>query len=318
MKWNQLSIKTTTQAEDILISELADIGLEGAQIVDNQPLTQEELDQMFVDILPEGSPDDGTATLNFYIGEDVDLEGVLEQVRQVLEQVRAYMDIGEGTVAVSKTEDVDWINNWKAYFHQFLVDDILVVPSWETVSQKDQDKMILHIDPGTAFGTGMHETTQLVIRALKKHLKEGDRLLDIGTGSGILGILALKLGARKVIGTDLDLCTVSAVAENKAANEIPDDQFTLMIGNLIDDTALQERVGREAYDVITANILADVLVPLTPVASSCLKKGGCYITSGILEGKEPLVIQAMEAAHLSVTEITRQGEWVCVCAVRPA
>ena len=198
MKWNCFTIKTKTEAEDIVISALADVGVEGVEIRDHQPLTEEDKAQMFVDIMPEGPEDDGTAYLSFYLEEDADKEEILKNVRNALEELRSFMDIGEGSIEESSTEDKDWINNWKEYFHQFYVDDILIVPSWEEVKAEDKDKMILHIDPGTAFGTGMHETTQLVIRQLKKYVKEGDQILDVGTGSGILGIVALKLGAAHV------------------------------------------------------------------------------------------------------------------------
>ena len=314
MKWNRFTIKTKTEAEDVIISALADVGVEGVEIQDKQPLTETDKEQMFVDIMPEGPADDGIAYLNFYLEEDTEVEPVLERVRGVLEEVRGYMDIGEGTITESQTEDKDWINNWKEFFHQFYVDDILIVPSWEEVKEEDKDKMILHIDPGTAFGTGMHETTQLVIRQLKKYVKPGIELLDVGTGSGILGITALKLGAGHVVGTDLDPCAVPAVQDNKEANGIVDETFDMMIGNIIDDKEVQDQVGYEKYDIVAANILADVLVPLTPVIVHQMKKGAYYITSGILDVKEEVVKEAVAKAGLTLVEVTRQGEWVCVTA----
>lgn len=314
MKWNRFTLKTKTEAEDIVICTLAEVGIEGVEIQDKKPLSEEDKAQMFVDIMPEGPEDDGIAYLNFYLEEDEDKEAVLARVREALDELKGFMDIGEATIQESQTEDKDWINNWKEYFHQFYVDDILIVPSWEEVKNEDKDKMILHIDPGTAFGTGMHETTQLVIRQLKKYVKKDTVLLDVGTGSGILGIVALKLGAEHVTGTDLDPCAVSAVAENKEANDIPDEKFQMMIGNIIDDKTVQDQVGYEAYDIVAANILADVLVPLTPVVVNQMKKGGYYITSGILDVKEEVVCEAVKKAGLTLVEVTRQGEWVCVTA----
>lgn len=314
MKWNCFTVKTTTEAEDIVICTLAEVGVEGAEIVDKQPLTEEDKEQMFVDIMPETQEDDGMAYLNFYLDEDTDKEEMLKKVREALEELRSFMDIGEGTIEESETEDKDWINNWKEYFHQFYVDDILIVPSWEEVKEEDRDKMILHIDPGTAFGTGMHETTQLVIRQLKKYVTEDTELLDVGTGSGILGIVSLKLGAKHVLGTDLDPCAIPAVAENKEANDIPEEAFDMMIGNIIDDKEVQDKAGYEKYDIVAANILADVLVPLTPVIVNQMKKGGYYITSGILDVKEDVVVQAVKDAGLTVVEVTHQGEWVSVTA----
>lgn len=314
MKWNRFTIKTKTEAEDVIISALADVGVEGVEIQDKQPLTETDKEQMFVDIMPEGPADDGIAYLNFYLEEDTETAPVLEKVRAVLEEVRGYMDIGEGTITESQTEDKDWINNWKEYFHQFYVDDILIVPSWEEVKEEDKDKMILHIDPGTAFGTGMHETTQLVIRQLKKFVTKDTQMLDVGTGSGILGIVALKLGAAHVVGTDLDPCAIPAVADNKEVNDIKDETFDMLIGNIIDDKEVQDTVGYEKYDIVTANILADVLVPLTPVIVNQMKKGAYYITSGILDVKEEVVVKAVKDAGLQLVEVTHQGEWVSVTA----
>ncbi|MCA5963619.1 50S ribosomal protein L11 methyltransferase [Blautia sp. RD014234] len=314
MKWNKFTLKTKTDVEDIIISTLADIGIQGAEIEDKQPLTEEDKKQMFVDILPDMPEDDGVAYLNFYLDEDENVEEMLEKVNAELSELRNFVDIGEGTITTSETEDKDWINNWKQYFKQFYVDDILIIPSWEEVKEEDRDRMIIHIDPGTAFGTGMHETTQLCIRQLKKYVTSETELLDVGTGSGILSIVALKLGAKHAVGTDLDPCAVPAVEENKEVNDIPAASFDMMIGNIIDDKAIQDRVGYEKYDIVAANILADVLVPLTPVILNQLKKGGIYITSGIIDDKEETVVKAVKDAGLEIREVTHQGEWVSVTA----
>ena len=314
MKWNKFTLKTRTEVEDIVISTLADIGIQGAEIEDKQPLTEEDKKQMFVDILPDIPEDDGVAYLNFYLDEDEDVDAMLKKVKAELDDLRNFVDIGEGTITTSQTEDKDWINNWKQYFKQFYVDDIMIIPSWEEVKEEDKGRMIIHIDPGTAFGTGMHETTQLCIRQLKKYVTEETELLDVGTGSGILSIVALKLGARHAVGTDLDPCAVPAVEENKEANDIPVQDFEMMIGNIIDDKETQDRVGYEKYDIVVANILADVLVPLTPVILAQMKKGGIYITSGIIDDKEETVVNAVKEAGLEVPEVTHQGEWVSVTA----
>ena len=325
MKWTKFKVKTITEAEDIIISTLYDIGFEGAQIEDKVPLTAWEKEQMFVDILPDGPEDDGVAYLSFFVeetddgklmmnGEETTAEAILESVKAELTDLQQFMDIGEGTVEVDETEDIDWINNWKQYFHQFYIDELLVIPSWEEVKEEDKDKMILHIDPGTAFGTGMHETTQLCIRQIKKHVTPETVILDVGCGSGILSIVALKLGAKSAVGTDLDPCAITATEENTEVNGIPKEQFEVMIGNIIDDKEIQDRVGYEKYDIVVANILADVLVPLTPVIVNQMKVGGLYITSGIIDNKEETVVEAVKAAGLEVLEVTYQGEWVSVTA----
>ena len=314
MKWNQFRLKTTTEAEDIVSSMLADLGIEGVQIEDKIPLTQSDKEQMFVDILPDMPEDDGCAYLTFYLDEEVDKHEMLLKVSQELEEMRSYLNVGDCTIEESQTEDVDWVNNWKQYFHQFYIDDILVIPSWENVEAKDSDKMVIHIDPGTAFGTGMHETTQLCIRQLKKYVTEDTEILDVGCGSGILGMLALKFGAKHSVGTDLDPCAIDATYENMDNNGISRDQYEVMIGNIIDDKEVQDKVGYEKYDIVAANILADVLVPLTPVIIHQLKKGGIYITSGIIEDKEEVVVEAVKKAGLEVLEVNHQGEWVSVAA----
>lgn len=314
MKWVKFRIKTVTDAEDIIISTLYDLGLEGAQIEDKVPLTAMEKEQMFVDILPEIDVDDGVAYISFYLEEDEDKEKMLQAVREELKEIGTYVNVGSMEIEESQTEDVDWVNNWKQYFHQFYIDDILVIPSWENVEAKDSDKMVIHIDPGTAFGTGMHETTQLCIRQLKKYVTEDTEILDVGCGSGILGMLALKFGAKHSVGTDLDPCAIDATYENMDNNGISRDQYEVMIGNIIDDKEVQDKVGYEKYDIVAANILADVLVPLTPVIIHQLKKGGIYITSGIIEDKEEVVVEAVKKAGLEVLEVNHQGEWVSVTA----
>lgn len=346
MKWKKLTVKTVTDAEDIIISELYDLGLEGAMIEDHVPLTAWEKEQMFVDILPDGPEDDGIAYLSFFVevpsddeekgiatqnglsddmdnsyfivsnGQAPDMDALVEAVRNKLSEIREYMDIGEGSITISETEDKDWLNNWKEFFHQFYIDDLLVTPSWEEIKPEDQDKKILHIDPGTAFGTGMHETTQLCIRQLKKYITPETVLLDVGTGSGILAIVSLMYGIKEAVGTDLDPCAVEAVRENMEVNGVNADQFEMMIGNIISDPEIQDRVGYERYDIVVANILAEVLLPLTPVVKKCLKPGGIYITSGIIAEKEQLVVDAVKAAGMEVLGVTRQNEWVSVTARR--
>ena len=314
MKWNKFRLTTTTEAEDIVSSMLMDLGIQGVEIEDKVPLTQSDKEQMFVDILPETEADDGVAYLSFYLEEDEDKEKVLADVRVELQDMASYLNVGACTIEESQTEDVDWVNNWKQYFHQFYVDDILIIPSWEEVKPEDNDKMVIHIDPGTEFGTGMNETTQLCIRQIRKYVTPDTEILDVGCGSGILGMLALKFGARHSVGTDLDPCAIDATHENMEVNGISRDQYEVMIGNIIDDKEIQDKVGYEKYDIVAANILADVLIPLTPVILSHLKSGGIYITSGIIDDKEEAVKEAVEAAGMEILEIGHQGEWVSVTA----
>ena len=346
MKWKKYTINTTTEAEDIISSMLSDLGIEGVQIEDNVPLSEDDTKGMFIDVLPELPPDDGTSRVSFFLREAGDegvvpvskaqagvsdtednsytfsdrvwevaeIEKLLKDIEAELSDMRAHVDIGEGTIVSSETEDADWMNNWKQYFKQFYVDDLLIIPSWEKIKPEDEGRPVIHIDPGTAFGTGMHETTQLCIRQIKKHVAPGCQMLDVGCGSGILSIAGILFGAGHAVMTDLDPCAVSASAENMAENGIGEECFQILEGNLIDDAAVQDAVGYGKYDLVTANILADVLVPLTPAVARCLKEGGVYISSGILQEKEQMVADAVRKAGLEILEITRQGEWVSVTA----
>lgn len=315
MKWNKYTLITTAEAEDLISSMMMDVGIEGIEIEDKVPLSEQDKSRMFVDILPEGPEDDGEARISFYLEPDKDNAAILAAVQEGLDEIRGWgIDVGAGTIEASQTEDKDWINNWKEYFHQFYVDDILIKPSWEEVQPKDQDKLLIQIDPGTAFGTGMHETTQLCIRQIRKYVTPETFLLDVGTGSGILSIAALKLGASYAFGTDLDPCAVSAAVENREVNGIGEEQFPVIVGNIMEEETVKEAAGYGKYHMVVANILAEVLLPLTPVVIKHMRKGGIYITSGIIEEKEDAVVNAVKEAGLELLEVTRQGEWVSVTA----
>lgn len=315
MKWKKFTLETTTEAVDYLGSLFDDIGIQGMEIEDNVPLTEKETKGMFIDILPELPPDDGSARVSFYLDDDDNAEEILAAVREGLSELKTYVDIGAGTITASETEDKDWINNWKQYFKPFTVDDILIKPTWEEIPEGQEGKLLIQIDPGTAFGTGKHETTQLCIRQLKKYVKDGMDILDVGTGSGILGITALKLGAGHVFGTDLDENAITAVHENLAANEIPEEKFAVLQGNIIDEKAVQDASGYECYDIAVANILADVIILLQAEIAAHIKKGGLFITSGIIDMKEQAVLDAFAGnSAFEIVEVTRMGEWVSVTA----
>ncbi len=313
MKWKKYTIDTTTEAVDFISSMLDEQGIEGIEIEDNVPLTQSETKGMFIDILPELPPDDGTARVSFYLDLEADQAACLAGVQKGLEELRGFVDLGEATITCSETKDKDWINNWKRYFKPFLVDDLLIKPTWEEIPEGMSGKLMIEIDPGTAFGTGSHETTQLCIRELQKYMKPGDRVLDVGTGSGILAIAALKLGASFAFGTDLDENAVAAARENAEVNGITETQFVLETGNIIDDGALQEKAGTGVYDVAVANILAPVIIALQGEAGKHLKEGGIFITSGIINTKEDEVRAAFEAnPRWEILETARQNDWVSI------
>ena len=315
MRWKKFTLTTTTEAVDLISSAFDEIGIEGIEIEDNTPLTEAETKGMFIDILPELPPDEGIARVSFYLDpdSDVDIDEMLKRVDESLDELSLFTDLGDRTIESSETEDKDWINNWKQYFKPFTVDDILIKPTWEEIPVEHKEKLLIEIDPGTAFGTGQHETTQLCIRQLKKYVTPETRILDVGTGSGILGITALKLGAKEVFGTDLDENAIVAVKENMEANDIAPEKFKVLKGNIIDDEAVKAEVGFEAYDLVVANILADIIILLQKEIPVHMKKGAIFITSGIINMKEEAVKKAFaENDAFELVEITYQGEWVSV------
>ncbi len=313
MKWDKYTIDTTTEAEDFISMMLSENGIEGIEIEDNVPLTKEETGEMFIDFPPELPPDEGKSKVSFYLEAGEDHTETLKAVRIGLEQLRSMVEIGSGDITSSQTEDIDWINNWKQFFQSFYIDDILIKPTWEPLKEEDKNKFLIEIDPGISFGTGKHETTQLCIRQIRKYLKEGERVLDVGCGSGILSIAALKLGAGSVVGTDVDGDCITSTHENMTVNHLAENSGEFYVGNLIDDKAFQEKIGT-GYDLVVANILADIIIPMAPALYQCAKEQGVLITSGIIDFKENEVKEALEQVGFEILEVNHQGEWVNVTA----
>jgi len=315
VKWTKFALETTTQAVDLVSNMLDELGIEGIEIEDKVPITEEEKKEMFIDILPDLGEDDGKAIVSFYISDGEDKDSILSSVKEGLVELADFVEVGDMEIAVSVTEDKDWINNWKQYWKPFRVaDDIIIKPTWETLEEKKENDLVIEIDPGTAFGTGSHETTKLCIQGLRKYITDETVLLDVGSGSGILSIIGLKLGAKSALGTDIDPNAIHAMYENAEVNGITEEEFVVKIGNIIDDQTLQEEVGMEKYDIVVANILADVIIPLSAEIGKHLKKDGLYITSGIINMKRDEVKEAIEKNGFTIVEENEMGEWVSFVA----
>lgn len=315
MKWIRFTLDTHTDAVDMLSYMLDEIGVEGIEIEDHVPLSEEDKKKMFVDILPDPEENDGSAKVHFYMEpENCDLEKIMLQVQDIFQEVKSFCNIGKGTVSLSETEDKDWINNWKTFFKPFrAADNIVIKPTWEDYTKENEKDILIEIDPGVAFGTGSHETTKLCIQALSKYTKTGDSVLDVGCGSGILSIAALKLGAGHATAIDIDDVAVKVAAENMEVNHIAPDQYTLFAGDLITNSYLKVKAGT-GHDIVVANILADVIIPLTGVIRPHLKKGGLYITSGIINTKEAEVREALERNGFEILSLEYMKEWCCFIA----
>jgi len=315
MKWIRFTLDTHTDAVDMLSYMLDEIGVEGIEIEDHVPLSDEDKAKMFVDILPDPEENDGSAKVHFYMEpQDCNPEKIMMQVQDIFQEVKEFCNIGKGTISLSETEDKDWINNWKTFFKPFrAADKIMIKPTWEEYEKENEEDILIEIDPGIAFGTGSHETTKLCIQALDKYVKEGDSVLDVGCGSGILSIAALKLGAKHATAIDIDEVAVKVAAENMEVNKISPSQYTLFDGDLITNSFLKVKAGT-GHDIVVANILADVIIPMAPVIPDRLKKGGLFITSGIIDFKENDVKEAIEKAGMEIVQINHQGEWVNITA----
>ena len=318
MIWNKVTIETTTEATDMLSYLLDEYGVEGIEIEDKIPLSEEDKQAMYIDILPELPPDDGVAYISCYIDDKIDVKDLCRYIEEQLKEMSGYMSVGTGNITIGETEDKDWMNKWKDFFHPFrLEDNIVIQPTWTETAEVSPEDIVVHIDPGTAFGTGSHETTRLCITNLKKYIRSDGTtdVLDAGCGSGILSIIAMKLGANKVYGIDIDELAVQASLENLELNDIPRERYEVVRGDVISDKQFAESVARIGqYDIVVANILADVIIPLSGVIRPFMKEDGIFITSGIIDDKETAVKEALVANGFEIIDTIYLGELVSIVA----
>jgi ribosomal protein L11 methyltransferase len=316
MKWNKYKIKTTTQAVDFVAGALIEIGISGMEVEDNVHITKEEKEKMFIDYLPDLPDDDGVAYISFYTDENeqgANDDEILDAIREKLKEASSFIDVGEGSITKSVTEDIDWVNNWKKYFKSFTVGKFFIKPTWEEDNGVNKNMEMREIDPGTAFGTGKHDTTQLCIKQLIKYVKPGDKVLDLGCGSGILSIVAKKLGAKEVDMTDIDPEAIKAVGDNFSVNKLSMDNVSVMAANVLEDEKLQSKFEEKQYDIVVANILADVIIPVTGMVDRFLKPEGLFISSGIIYMKEDEVTEAVALnPNLNLIDVVKQGDWRAV------
>lgn len=315
MKWNKYRLATTTEAVDLISYTLAEMGIEGIEIEDKVPLSEEDKKRMFIDLLPDLEEDDGKAYVSFYIEPEKDHDSTLEEVLAAVRELADFVDIGEATIEKSQTEDIDWMNNWKKYWKPFKVDEhIIIKPTWETVENVPEDTLVVELDPGTAFGTGTHHTTRLCITQLKKYMQPGQGVLDVGCGSGILSIIALLLGAKEASATDVDIHAVEAAVENARVNGIESDVYTVLTGDVISDADFRHKVGEHKFDMVLANIFAEIIIPLSGVVKEMMKPGALFITSGIIDEREEDVRKALTENGFEIMEVTHSGGWVSFTA----
>lgn len=330
MKWTKATINTTTEAIDLITVMLDELGIEGVEIEDKRGITEEEKEEMFINILPEGEEDDGSAKVSFYVNilsenpEDGDEYGnavanhrefseLIDKVREGLEELGNFINIGDADIVITDTKDEDWINNWKEFFKPFRISDRIVIkPEWEELNGFDvsDDDVIVDIDPGISFGTGSHETTKLAILLMEDYLKDNMRFLDVGCGSGILSIIGIKLANGTAVLTDIDKHAITSAKENLEKNNIPDESYRIEFGNIISDETFANMIGQEKYDMAVANILADVIMPLSEKVGPLLKPEGLFICSGIIESMAEKVKEKLEESGFKIIKERHMGDWV--------
>ena len=315
MKWNKYTLTTTTEAVDMISYTLNEMGIQGIEIEDKVPLSEDEKKRMFIDILPDLGPDDGVAYVSFYIAPENDKPDTIRKVLDAVHELKDFTDIGQATIVKTETADEDWINNWKQYWKPFKVDDkIWIKPTWETIEHVEDGELVVKLDPGTSFGTGMHHTTRLCIAQIKKYLKPDDKLFDVGCGSGILSIIGLLLGAGEASATDVDAHAVGAALENAKVNGIDMEKYVVKTGDIITDKEFRMSMGEKKFDIVAANILAEIIIPLSAVIKDNMKPGALFVSSGIIGSKEEAVREALIENHFEIVEVTRSGDWVSFTA----
>ena len=247
--------------------------------------------------------------------EEENLENITWKIQEMLHRLSQFMEIGEGTISFDKTKEEDWVNNWKKYFKPIQLDEQIVIkPTWETLENPKKDTIVIEIDPGTAFGTGSHETTKLCIEGMKPYIKPGSRMLDVGCGSGILSIIGLKLGASHAVLTDIDPNAIAAAKENFEVNHISEDQYEVYQGNILEDQEFARMIGKERYPLVVANILADVLLPLIEIADQFMTEDGVFVLSGIIDTKEQEIAEKLKNYGFDILETRRMKDWVSITA----
>lgn len=311
MKWLALHIDTVPAGLEPVESALSALGIDSLVIEDEADFRRfleqntqywdyvdEELDRSMA----------GKCRITFYVEENEAGFGQVAAARIMLANLKSeHPEYAPLLMTMDGVEDADWENNWKAFYKPMEIGErLLVIPDWEDADPKG--RVALRLNPGLAFGTGGHATTRLCLTALEKHVKPGMRVLDLGCGSGILSIAALLLGAESAFGCDIDDKAAGIAYENAALNGVGKDRYTVRAGDVLSDAGLQREMG-SGYDIVVANIVADVIIALAPAARKLMKEGGLFLTSGIIDTRAEEVRAALEAAGFTVAETNSSEGW---------
>ncbi|ADQ04884.1 ribosomal protein L11 methyltransferase [Caldicellulosiruptor owensensis OL] len=298
MRWYEISIKTTEEAEDAVSNILYELGANGVVIEDNEIVSKPNL----WDYIDENQfTKKDYAKVCAYFPESSNILELTHTIEERLKEIARYINIGEGKITISEVDEKDWAEEWKKYYKPVEIGDIVIVPSWEDYKAEDS-KTIVRLDPGMAFGTGTHESTALCLEAIQKYVKPGMDVLDVGTGSGILAIAAKKLLASRVLAVDIDEVAVKVAMENAKLNGV---EIEIKKNNLVEGI-------EEKFDIVVANIVADIIIRLSTDVNRVLKDSGIFISSGIIEDRLEDVLKSFEKNSLEIVEVKKMGTWCLI------
>ncbi len=320
MDWIEVCIHTNTEAIEAVSAMLFEVGITGVQIDDDIDLqnfllnNDSQWDYVDESLL---NKEYAETHITFYVSDNAYGNEILSAVRNEIQRFKSMnleINLGSLELTLTNVNEEDWVNNWKKYYKPFEVGKKIVIkPLWEEYKE-ETDRIIFNSNPGSVFGTGLHQSTQLCISELESYVDQNTTLLDLGCGSGILSIIALLLGAKSAYAVDIDKNAVEIAYENASINNISKDKYFVCSGNVLTDLELQERLGYEKYDVVVANIVADIIIGLAYIVSRQLKQNGIFISSGIIKERFPEVIHALEENHFEVLGINYKDDWVCIVA----
>lgn len=318
MDWIKVTIYTSAEGIEGVTGRLYQLGITGLEIEDEQDFLEflENNKQYWDYVDEELMKQKHTETkVSCYVSNDMNGNELLIAIRDSMKEMKDLDDdnsYGRLEVEIENTSTEDWANNWKKYFHPMEVGEkILIKPEWEELTEPT-DRLVFNINPGMSFGTGSHYTTQLCIEALEKYIKPGIKMLDLGCGSGILSILSLMLGAKEAVAVDIDPNAVDTAYENAQMNNIGREHYKVLSGNVVTDKDIQDIISQDKYEVVAANIVADVIIGLAPKAREYMKEGGVFITSGIIEGRQDEVKEALEENGFEIVDIRNRKDWYSI------
>lgn len=319
MEWIEVFVATSQMGLEPVEGVLYQCGLNGLMIHDEADFAEflenpnREWDYVADELVEEKQ--EQTTGITFFLRDNLYGREQLSQIKSALQSVKETekeLDLGSLEVTMKNVAEEDWANNWKKYFKPFPVGDkIMIKPSWEELPAQT-DKIILKIDPGHIFGTGTHETTQLCMELIEKYVKKDDMVLDIGCGSGILSIASLLLDAKEADAVDIDPNAIQIAYENSDRNDINRNRYHVKAGNILEDKELQASYSGKKYDLVAANIVADVIIALTKQVPDYIKDGGIFLCSGIITERKEDVLEALKAANFAVLDIKEKTSWVAI------